>query len=122
MLALEAWSRGASPVVVVERSRRCSQHLRRAADALGAELRVIVGASPDAAPPDLFDLVLADPPYDSDLASLLPGLAERVGARLVVEHRHGEALPEMPGLVLEQTRRYGDTGLTFYRPSRGSGR
>ncbi len=89
---------------------------------MGAELRVIVGASPQAAPRERFDLVFADPPYDADLATLLPGLAERVGGRLVVEHRHGRDLPELPGLELEQTRRYGDTGLSFYRPSRGSGR
>ena len=121
ILALETASRGAD-VVCVERDRRSAELIRSAADALGAAVQVVTGSSPQAAPKEPFDLVLADPPYAADLQQILPGLASRVGGRMVLEHARRVEAPNLPGLEMTRSRRYGDTLLSFYRPSEGSGR
>ena len=64
-------------------------------------------------PSESVDLVFADPPYDHEAASRLVALFRRTPfARILsVEHRATLALPG------DDTRRYGDTALTFcYAP------
>jgi len=71
-----------------------------------------------------FDLIFLDPPYRRGLvASMLSelGTAELLAADglVVVEEAAGVELPgKWPGLVLEDQRIYGDTGIWFYRPDR----
>ncbi len=84
-LGFEAASRGAAAVVLIERDRRAAAALEAAKARLHAEqLRI---ETTDAlawmarCPPASFELVLIDPPFDSDLAA--PALA--AAARLVVE-------------------------------------
>ena len=66
-----------------------------------------------------FDLVFADPPYDFDqwpelLAAIEPTLAAEGEA--AIEHSARAALPErMASLERCDTRRYGDTAVSFYR-------
>lgn len=121
VLSFEAASRGAD-VVCIERNRRSADLIRTASEALQVAVRVVTGSSPQAAPDERFDLVLADPPYDADLQGLLPGLASRVAGQLVLEHSRKVEAPALLGLELTRSRRYGDTVLSFYRPSLGSGR
>ena len=59
-----------------------------------------------------FDFAFADPPYGTGAAE---GLAEiflerRFAQQLWIEHRAGDPLPAAAGA---ETRRYGDTALTF---------
>jgi 16S rRNA (guanine966-N2)-methyltransferase len=71
-----------------------------------------------------FDLVLADPPWslvdDGKVAPLLATLAASGGladgAVVVLEHSSRSAAPDVTGLDREDTRRYGDAALTFYKP------
>jgi 16S rRNA G966 N2-methylase RsmD len=58
---------------------------------------------------DEFDLVLADPPYTTDQASRLVSLFRHkpFGRILSVEHRSDLKLDG------DDTRRYGDTAITF---------
>lgn len=92
-LGLEALSRGAGEVTLVERDRRACSVLERNAAALQAEVSVVCA---DVTPwveraAGRFDIIFADPPFGSDL---LPGLctllAEREllapGGRLYVEY------------------------------------
>jgi 16S rRNA (guanine(966)-N(2))-methyltransferase RsmD len=128
-LGLEALSRGAAEATFVERGREALDALRANVRALGVEGRVRVLAAPvervarDVAGP--FDLVFADPPYaDVGAAGRVleeivrrGALAER--ATVVLEHapQRGSADqegPEIPGLLREDTRRYGDSCLSFY--------
>jgi 16S rRNA (guanine966-N2)-methyltransferase len=127
-LAIEALSRGAARALCVERERRAVDALRRNLDALGLADRCTVLAVPlararaavaRAAP---FDLVLCDPPYDDVDSGLLAREIDRLlasgllpeGGRLVLEHATRTPPPELAGLGLEKTRRYGDTTLSFY--------
>jgi 16S rRNA (guanine(966)-N(2))-methyltransferase RsmD len=123
-LGAEALSRGADGVVFVERAPRCLAVLRANRTALGIE-RVSRVIADDAARAvrrlgrsgERFDLLLLDPPYASGelgraLAAVCESgvLAER--AMVVVEHGKRHALPAVTGLVVLDTRRYGDTVIT----------
>jgi len=130
-LAFEALSRGAVEATLVESARPAVQAIAENARALGLERRVhVVPTSVERAAKAAgafgpFDLVFADPPYAQvssgdapraivGLLGVSPGLLTP-GAVLVLEHAKGDPPPELPGLVMEETRRYGDTSLSFYR-------
>jgi 16S rRNA (guanine966-N2)-methyltransferase len=115
-LGIEALSRGAASADLVEISASGVRAIRENAEGLGAgdELRVhradairfIARLEPHA-----FDVAFADPPYGHGLAK---AVAERwfavpFAAVLGIEHSSKEPMPE------GDTRRYGDTAITFYR-------
>lgn len=123
-LGLEAASRGAADVVLVESARTAAQVCRQNVATLGlAGVRVVaervlpyLGRPGPAA---TVDLALLDPPYDlsdADLAealgALVPHLAD--GAVVVVERDARTPEPPWPDR-LERTadRRYGETVLWF---------
>jgi 16S rRNA G966 N2-methylase RsmD len=116
---------------LVEMSDHALEALRTNIAALGLEAQTQVVAADVAravrrlARIGPFDLVLADPPWalvDSGeapraLVELVAdgALAER--ASLVLEHAARGAAPDLAGLLLEGTRRYGDTALAIYKPA-----
>lgn len=118
-LGLEAASRGAARVVLVERDRRTLAVLRANVAAVGlsgvevvaGEVAAVLAGGALAAHP--FDLVLADPPYatpgaevDAMLTSVVAHLAP--GAEVVVERARREAAPTWPaGFEARDPRRYG---------------
>lgn len=128
-LGIEALSRGARRATLVESARPALTVLRANVASLGVNDRVHVipgdvGASAARIASDgPFDLVLADPPWaDVDsgevataLASLAAAGALASSATLVLEHASRSEPPEIDGLAREDTRRYGDTALTFYK-------
>lgn len=125
-LGLEAASRGAASVVLVESDRRAAAVVRRNARVLGlADRASVVGAGVRVAlarsPARAAGLVLLDPPYDlpeDELAGALEDLATRgwlaSGAVLVVERPRRAPEPTWPaGTSSEAVRRYGETALWF---------
>jgi 16S rRNA (guanine966-N2)-methyltransferase len=125
-VGLEALSRGASFVCLVEASPPAVAVVRENAIALGppGEVKVFCQDAATAlrALTDSgarFDVVYLDPPYSSDLyLELLTevGRALRPGGLVVAEHFHKRALPEtIGGLVLARSVRVGDHRLSFYR-------
>lgn len=116
-LGLEALSRGAASCEFVELNPKSLEALRENVAALGAGPRAVVRrgdalrVARDAAAGQ-WDVVFADPPYDLGMAAALAEqwLAVPYAALLGVEHRVTEPMP--PG---GDTRRYGDTAITFYR-------
>jgi len=126
-VGLEALSRGAARVVLVDRSAAAVAAARANAAALsaaGGEVQVFrqEASTALAALADdgrQFDLVYLDPPYASDLYEPLVALAgERLlaeGGVVVAEHFHKRALPERIGaLVRTRSKRIGDHCLSFY--------
>jgi 16S rRNA (guanine966-N2)-methyltransferase len=118
-LGLEAISRGAAHADLVEKA---TPSLRAIADnvaALGAEAEVSVHRA-DAMrflatlAAHAYDVAFVDPPYDLGLAAAVAEswMAVPFADLLGVEHRAFEKLP--PG---GEFRRYGGTGITFYRAS-----
>jgi 16S rRNA (guanine966-N2)-methyltransferase len=122
-LGLEALSRGARRVVLVERDRRALLALRRNVAALGVQAGVEVVAA-DALGylggphPEPFDLVLADPPYAvAAEAAVLAGAAPalRPGGVLVLQHpRRFAAPPDPAGFRTWRSKRFGDTVIDFF--------
>lgn len=121
-LGIEALSRGADRAVFVESHRPAARAIVQSLARAGLSDRssVVRGALPGALDSldGPFDLVLLDPPYDSDQASpTLSALAALLapGGLVVYEHRSRYNPPERPlGLTLTDRRVYGDTAVAFF--------
>jgi 16S rRNA (guanine966-N2)-methyltransferase len=134
-LGLEAASRGARVVTLVENGFAASQACRKNAAAVQkaapprSALSIAVSnqavASFLAATPDGFDLVFLDPPYDlpeTELAANLLALAPLLDPDALVVVERSSRSPEPawgPGLRLERRKDYGDTTL-WYAGATGS--
>jgi 16S rRNA (guanine966-N2)-methyltransferase len=123
-LGIEALSRGAENAVFVESGREALRALRENLTALGLESRSHVlsldvsRARATVSKHGPFDVVFADPPY-KDFETTLPAIADIAGELtnegvVVVEHAARDVI-ENPALEAFDTRRYGDTALTFLR-------
>ena len=113
-LGLEALSRGAATADFVELGRASLTALARNVEALGVADRVRIHRGDalrfaERLGPGTYDLAFADPPYAHDAAERLVTLFRRTPfARILsVEHRAATALAG------DETRRYGDTAITF---------
>jgi 16S rRNA (guanine966-N2)-methyltransferase len=126
-LAFEALSRGASAAVLVEHARDAVSAIRKNAGALGVgpEL-VLFDTKVERALLKIegpFAIVFLDPPYADVPTPGFAGVLARAAAlldpsgALVLEHASPDDPPEIPGLVVDRTRRYGDTSVTLYRPA-----
>ena len=123
-VGLEAASRGADPVLLVEADRRTAAVARRNAADLGLPTRVqatrveaLVGLSA----PTAFDIVFADPPYDVSTDLLDQHLADLVdrgwvaerGLVVVERSRRTPGLSWPAALTERWERRYGETVLYY---------
>ena len=121
-LGIEALSRGAAEAVFVDSSQAAVTAIRRNLSELGIEAGVArrdaLSYLAAAAGGEPYDLVFADPPYDSALR-VAAGLAERLppvlspGAVIVTESNKRAPL-ELPFPVLRE-RNYGDTRIAVHR-------
>jgi 16S rRNA (guanine966-N2)-methyltransferase len=127
-LGLEAASRGAARVVFVEHSPSCQRVIRDNAARLGLEARCTVlpvgvdrGLELLEGQGELFELVLADPPYAEDPGPLLERLVRSAvvssSGLVVLEHDRRTMLAEGPQSGLVVRRRHGDTVLSVYAPT-----
>jgi 16S rRNA (guanine966-N2)-methyltransferase len=126
VLGVEAVSRGAASVVFVERAPRSLATLRGNLEALGLEssVRVVAGDAPRAVrrlgrSGERFDLILLDPPYASDearraLEALVESGALAREGMVVLEHGRRHPVPTVPGLVVVDERRHGETAITRF--------
>jgi len=124
-VGLEARSRGAGVVTLVEQDRRTAALIRENADTLafkGVEVLPLPVTRALAQPPRApYDIVFLDPPYslpDADLGHVLRQLTGNgwlVDAALVVVERSArDADPHWPaGYVVERARTYGETALWY---------
>ncbi|GAA3674377.1 16S rRNA (guanine(966)-N(2))-methyltransferase RsmD [Nocardioides ginsengisoli] len=126
-IGLEAWSRGADAVTLVEADRRTAELIRGNARAIGCDVADVVARSVTSAlsagAPAPFDVVFSDPPYPLDddtiaddlaLLSAQGWLAE--GALVIVERSRRSAEPMWPrGLEplagKRRLKKYGETHL-----------
>ena len=124
-VGLEAWSRGAEAVTLVEHDRRTASLVRSNAASLGcavADVRTGAVRSVLATPPEApYDVVFSDPPYPladdqvaADLAALVTQGWLAPDALVVVERgSRGPALTWPDGLAAHRSRRYGETVLWY---------
>jgi 16S rRNA (guanine966-N2)-methyltransferase len=129
-VGLEARSRGAGVVTLVEHDRKTAALIADNIRTLGFS-RVDVVTAPVAttlgrAPVAPYDLVFLDPPYslpDKDVAQDLQALVDNgwlvPGGLVVVERGSRGAGPDWPaGLVPEREKRYGETSLWYGHAAR----
>ena len=116
-LGLEALSRGARRAEFVELASRSLAALRANAERLGATDQIVVHRGDalrfiEQLESGAFDIAFADPPYGLGLAARVVERWVEVpfAGTLAVEHRIDDDLP-----AGGDTRRYGDTALTFFR-------
>jgi 16S rRNA (guanine966-N2)-methyltransferase len=124
-VGLEAWSRGAGVVTMVEQDRRTASMISANARELGFKRAdVVTGpvsgtlARPPSAP---YDVVFLDPPYahpEEDVAADLSALRDQEwlvpGAMVVVERGSRGAEPAWPdGFSDSREKKYGETVLWY---------
>lgn len=129
-VGLEARSRGAGVVTLVEQDRRTAALIRDNARALRLDhVEVLHGAVADVLrrpPVAPYDVVFADPPYptpDLEVSRALQALVDGgwlvPGAVVVVERgTRGSSHVWPEGLVGERDKRYGETVLRYGRAAR----
>jgi 16S rRNA (guanine966-N2)-methyltransferase len=124
-LGLEALSRGAKFCQFVEESAEARGVIRRNADAIGAIglckiwRRDATDLGP-CSPQSPFDLIFADPPYGKGLGeralqSVMGGAWLAPGGVVVLEESAKAEVDTIAGLMLIDTRSYGDTQVRMYR-------
>jgi 16S rRNA (guanine966-N2)-methyltransferase len=124
-VGLEAWSRGAGVVTLVEQDRRTAGMIATNARNLGfSRADIVTGpvsgllARPPSAP---YDVAFLDPPYaqtEPEVAADLAALGEHgwlvPGAMVVVERGSRSAEPTWPeGFAGTRQKRYGETSLWY---------
>lgn len=130
-LGLEAWSRGADSVELVELSRPAATIVGRNASIVAKAMRAPLTAKVHQSTVRAylsrahgpFDLVFTDPPYDLDDAAMnadLVGLTPLLSndAIVVIERGKRATPPELAaaGLELLRSKTYGDTTLWWATP------
>jgi 16S rRNA (guanine966-N2)-methyltransferase len=123
-VGLEAASRGASRVLLVERDPRTAQLSKRNAEALGLAVEIVVSPVEQMlrrSPAQPFDVVFVDPPYELDTDIVSAELAQLfvkgwVGGRSLIVVERSRRTPELvwPDVAAKRwTRAYGETILVF---------
>jgi 16S rRNA (guanine966-N2)-methyltransferase len=123
-VGLEAASRGAMPVLLVERDVRTAQLIKDNSEAL--QLAVEIASTSVAQllrrlPAQRFDVVFVDPPYEMDTSILSDQLAQLVdkrwvgpGSLIVVERSRRSLELVWPSAAAKRwSRAYGETILSF---------
>jgi 16S rRNA (guanine966-N2)-methyltransferase len=121
-MGLEALSRGAAAVVFVESDADAVRTIERNLDKLRLTRATVLraeastGLAQEAAAGRKYDLVLADPPYamtDYDtLARYFPRVLAADG--LLVFESAARSQPELAGLAVRTSRKYGSTRVTVF--------
>ena len=117
-MGLEALSRGAASAVFVESDRGACRTINANLDKLRLGARVLCqdAARALAADTGTYDLVLLDPPYGYEGRSrIAPHLARILAPDgLLVYETAAEDEPELGGLAVRTSRRYGSKRLTLF--------
>jgi len=119
-LALEALSRGAERATLVESDRAACRQINANLDKLGLDATVLCQDVLRAVSTDrsAYDLILADPPYDyTGLDRLAPHLVRLLAPDgLLVLQTAARDEPEIDGLTIRTSRKYGSARLTLFEP------
>ncbi len=120
-LGIEALSRGASRAVFVEKDRIAAKIIQKNLGLLqitsGKVIKTTVSNWLETSESELFDIILADPPYHDPQFSTVKRLFGllKPGALMVLSHSGKGEVPSKTGVVVVDNRSYGNLNLTLYR-------
>ena len=120
-VGLEAVSRRAKSVIMLERDRLACKIIKKNIETIGADGADVVCASVLAwlnnNPEQMFDIIFADPPYHDTQFSTVKKLMEHLkpGGTMILSHPGRGELPTKTGVVVVDNRSYGNAVLTYYR-------
>lgn len=128
-MGIEALSRGAEFAVFVDKDKEAVKLICRNLEVcrFTAESKVLplsVGKALKllAEKGESFDLIFVDPPYqkgfiEKSLQKLQNSPLLKASTRILLEHHPKEPIPETEGLTLTDQRKYGQTRVSFLRPT-----
>jgi 16S rRNA (guanine966-N2)-methyltransferase len=121
-LSFEAISRGAAKVVAVESNKSAQKDIAENIKTLNLASKVKLIKGPvlgyiKTSPNSIFDVILADPPYEKLQMDTLLALEGRIngGGVMVLSFPPEQSLPEYKLLENLSEKDYGDSRLVFYR-------
>lgn len=129
-IGIEALSRGAASATFVDMSNEALTIIRKNIELCGFSERAKIFPKPVpvaleyfAKHRQKFDLVFVDPPY---LKNLVQPTLEMIAStkilaengKIIVEHQPKETISEISGLILTETRKYGQTLISFLCPAK----
>jgi 16S rRNA (guanine966-N2)-methyltransferase len=121
-LSFEALSRGAKSALLLEKEKRAQATIERNITALGVGRRArLIKANcrmwSENNPDEQFDLLLVDPPFHDMQLSTVSLLIRHLkpNGLMVLSYQGRGPAPTVNGVVVVDTRLYGDAALAFYR-------
>ena len=121
-IGLEAISRGAKSVLMLERDRIAQKIIQKNIDTLGVDENVqLIKANcrmwSEQNSDQKFDIILLDPPYHDLQLSTVSLLIRHLNPNglMVLSYPGRGSAPTVNGVVVVDNRLYGDAALAFYR-------
>ncbi|MBQ3474506.1 16S rRNA (guanine(966)-N(2))-methyltransferase RsmD [Candidatus Saccharibacteria bacterium] len=116
-LGIEALSRGARKVVFVEKNAKVARVIKENLEniGLGPRSTVLVEDINKYTTDESFDLIIADPPYNSFKTEEIVGLTNYLKDGGILVLSHPEVTPEIKGLKLTKSHKYAAASLSIYR-------
>lgn len=128
-ISLAAWERGATPVVAVEALRDRAREIKNIVPSGAEDSFIVLSLDVRRCFSWLlrrnyrFDVIFADPPYESGLVAETLSLVGKNSAicstdcLLIIERSVREPIVEVPpeGFVLSDERTYGESAVSFFR-------
>ena len=113
-LGIEAISRGAKEVTFIEKDPKACRTIRENLKDLGINGEIFAGKVLEFKTPELYDLIVADPPYDKFEVESIEYLTNflKPGGILVLSHPRESV--EIDGVKLLKTKRYAAAHLSVY--------
>ena len=119
IMSLEAISRGASFVSLVEKNRKCLSVIQKNFQKCKVPkewFQVFIGDATKIPLPNA-DIIFLDPPYAQSYEIWIPVLESKVEKMMIFEHSARIDLPDQTkSLIKLDQRKYGDTKITFFVP------
>lgn len=113
-LGIEALSRGALEVVFVEKSAKICKIIRDNLAKLGLDSEVICDNVVDFTTSDLFDVVIADPPYDRFDLDEIVYLTNTLKGGGILVLSHPDEISDIPGMELISSKKYAAAHISVY--------
>jgi len=116
IMAIEAFSRGASSVFVSEINSKVYRSIRKSIDELDANISVLKIDANTMIKRQRWDVIFLDPPYDMDVRPFLKASYDSVEHYIVVETNKLMDLEDCPvPWVRWKLKRYGNSKITIFK-------